>query len=404
MEVRKENLLRVLKVVRSNPGISIPEVAHMIGLTTVTVNSLIHQLLEKDIVREDGLSKSTGGRKAQSYSFNKDCKKMFGIGFHANAIFVNLFNLCGEDQIEMVKLHFGPNSNVEDTIFAVVQTIQDILARASLTVADILGVGITVPGIVDAEKGIIINLPRLPKWSSFPIAAKLRQELGIPVFLEKDSIAYITYMKWEGVIGTARNSAYLGVSIGIGSAIMIDRKPYRGNHGLAGEIGHIPMGGSTYPCHCGNVGCIDAITSFHGIIRHYFDLLEADKLIAKDRSAFSLGELDESEYICKLARGECEFPDYAEKAFMHAIHSLTTLVYIVLAAYDTSVIVIESCWMKEQGERYFNMLKKQIFGNWNTLLTRNDVNILLNTADLVKATYAVTIEKVFADINNILIN
>lgn len=142
---------------------------------------------------------------------------------------------------------------------AVIEQIETLVK--SQWADDVAGIGIGVPGAFDAASGTVLGIPALPGWTGIPLAAKLRDRLGVPCHLENDAkVAAIG--EWHGGAAQgARNFVYVTVSTGIGSCAVIDGRLLRGVGGLAGEIGHTRISDSPVRCACGRTGCWQAVAA-----------------------------------------------------------------------------------------------------------------------------------------------
>ena len=143
-------------------------------------------------------------------------------------------------------------------IAAITACAKAIIDEARLQKRDLLGLGIGLPGPVDAGKGIVHFLPNIPGWKEVKLAAILKKKLGLPVYLDNDvnlmTIAELT-------LGAARgfqNSLCLTLGTGVGGGIIIGGKFYRGADNAAGEIGHVPINENGPRCNCGGIACLEA--------------------------------------------------------------------------------------------------------------------------------------------------
>ncbi len=126
--------------------------------------------------------------------------------------------------------------------------------------------GIGLPGTVEAETGQCWCAPNLG-WLQVDAAGILRERLGIPVFMDNDANAAAVA---EHRLGAGRGSSYLLVitmGTGIGAGLILDGHLYRGAHGSAGELGHVPWEGGGQLCNCGNQGCLETAFSAPALTR-----------------------------------------------------------------------------------------------------------------------------------------
>ncbi|OCC05369.1 hypothetical protein BA190_08005 [Labrys sp. WJW] len=142
---------------------------------------------------------------------------------------------------------------------AVIRQICEGIAR--LRDPDTHGVGIGVPGAVDAMAGRVLNIPALASWTDIPLAEEISRASGLSCFLENDAKA-AARGEWRAGAGRdCTNLAYVTVGTGIGGGIIVDGRLVRGVGGLAGEVGHTHVTDSSERCACGRYGCWQAVAS-----------------------------------------------------------------------------------------------------------------------------------------------
>jgi predicted NBD/HSP70 family sugar kinase len=107
----------------------------------------------------------------------------------------------------------------------------------------------------------------MPGWDGFPVADRLGRRLGAPVLLERDVNAMAVGEHRHALRDTS-HLVFVKVATGIGAGIVADGALLRGNHGRAGDIGHIrAISGSDVVCTCGNRGCVGAVASGAAVAR-----------------------------------------------------------------------------------------------------------------------------------------
>ncbi|MEE9280469.1 MAG: ROK family protein [Myxococcota bacterium] len=142
---------------------------------------------------------------------------------------------------------------------------RELLRSAGVREDELDGLGLSAPGPLNPETGIVVEAPNLPGWRQVPVAERIGAAFGVPCRLENDANA-AALAEWT--FGAGQGSAhmlYLTMSTGVGGGLILNGELYRGAHFAAGEVGHIPIvpGGRT--CSCGLRGCLEAYTSGAGI-------------------------------------------------------------------------------------------------------------------------------------------
>jgi glucokinase len=110
----------------------------------------------------------------------------------------------------------------------------------------------------------------------------LSDRLGLPVALEHDAKAAALGEHHYGAGRGERDMVYIVVGTGVGAALILDGKVYRGQRNSAGEVGHIAIQETGERCSCGNVGCVESFTSGPAIARAYRRALAAARSPERD--------------------------------------------------------------------------------------------------------------------------
>jgi glucokinase len=148
---------------------------------------------------------------------------------------------------------------------SVMVTARAVAADAGLEPRDLAGIGLAVPGAVDVARGVLRHAPNLPGWLDVPVASLAADVLDAPVAVEHDvRMAALG----EARLGAGRGVATfvcVTVGTGIGAAVVLDGRLYRGASDAAGEIGHVRVVTAGEVCGCGRRGCLETVASGRAI-------------------------------------------------------------------------------------------------------------------------------------------
>jgi glucokinase len=126
-------------------------------------------------------------------------------------------------------------------------------------------VGVGVPGLVDVERGLLRHAVNLDvNGDDLPLRDLLADALGVPVVLENDVNA--AALAACALVG-ADDVVYVSVGTGLAAGLVVDGRLRRGEHGAAGEIGHLPVDPAGEECGCGQTGCLETIASGRALAR-----------------------------------------------------------------------------------------------------------------------------------------
>lgn len=142
----------------------------------------------------------------------------------------------------------------------IMQSIDEVIVGSSTSIDEVEAIGIGSPGPLDAKKGIIITTPNLP-FKDYNLVQPLKEKYNIPVYLDNDANAAAIGEYMFGAGKGKESIVYFTVSTGVGGGAVLDGKVYRGHTSNALEIGHTTVNPNGPRCNCGNLGCLEAMSS-----------------------------------------------------------------------------------------------------------------------------------------------
>lgn len=255
-DVKKLNKNRIFRLIYNSDKISRQEIADQLGLSLPTVNQNLKMLMEDGLIEYVGNFTSTGGRRAQAITINNNARKAISVNIKADYINVDVVGLKGQIIYSMaVKAHFSKSSAyIEKLTDAVRHAVDYVGADAD----DILGVGITVPGILDDEKQILISAPPL-KAKNYDFT-RLISAIDYPVVVMNDARAEAYADHWFN--GKSEDEKiYIMLGEGVGGAYINASAIRNGVHNRGGEFGHMVIHPGGKQCLCGKKGCLEAYVS-----------------------------------------------------------------------------------------------------------------------------------------------
>lgn len=168
--------------------------------------------------------------------------------------------------IEQLRLPtgFGPDAVLETAVAAVTQ----LAALTGTAVTEFTSIGIGIPGAVDNGTGRVTHAVNLG-LEGLDLGTELTARLGRAVRVDNDTNAaalgaFHLLDKQE-----SHSMAFLSLGTGLSAGIIIDGSLWRGSHGTAGEIGHIPVDPHGPECSCGQRGCLEMLASGSAIARQW---------------------------------------------------------------------------------------------------------------------------------------
>ena len=254
MDVKRRNRANTLRCILSCERISQMELSQRLALSWPTILQNVKELVELGLVQEVGQYESTGGRKAKAYAPVRETRLAIGLDLTGNHVSVVLVDLSG--QVVRYQRKSRPFSLDGAYLQGLGELVQSVMGDAPAGEA-ILGVGISLPGIVDSEAGLL-RYSHILDLRDVPLDM-LGRHIPYPCGFLNDANA-AGFAEIYGA-STAGNLVYLSLSNSVGGAILADGSPHMGNHLRAGEFGHNTLVPGGRRCYCGKQGCADAYLS-----------------------------------------------------------------------------------------------------------------------------------------------
>lgn len=162
-----------------------------------------------------------------------------------------------------------PVAQGEDGILQkIAQMAEGLLQRHGYSKEQALGIGVGVPGPIDAKNGVVLQAVNLHWRKPVPLQDKLKALTGLSVAVENDANMAALGEMWQGAGQGAEDLVAITLGTGVGGGIIVHGNVVHGINGVGGEIGHITMTpGSGSTCNCGKTGCLETYTSATAIIR-----------------------------------------------------------------------------------------------------------------------------------------
>ncbi|HXK34760.1 MAG TPA: ROK family protein [Dehalococcoidia bacterium] len=221
-------------------------------------------------------------------------------------------------------------------IARIVAAVREAADEAGIGMDDVRGAGVSAPGPIDRDEGVITQPPNLPGWDHVELAKIIRSELGVRAWLENDANCQAIAEHRYGAGRGYRDMIFLTVSTGIGGGIIIDNRLYVGASGAAGELGHLIVSPEGPACGAGHIGCLEAYASGTAIARRAAELVRAGRLPRTARLAEQTPPLAAHHVHMAADQGETEALEIIHAAGRYLGLGLATLIH----AFNPQAIVL----------------------------------------------------------------
>ena len=178
----------------------------------------------------------------------------------------------------------------EQVVEYIHQGVKAVLAEAGVTLENVLGIGVSVGGIVEQVEHVFAYIPSWG-WRSVPLATLLEERFHMPIYLEN---AAKVMAQAEGFFGAGQGYEHVAVVLvatGIGAGIIADGSLYRGAGNSAGEWGHMTIELDGRLCRCGSRGCLEAYAGAPGIIASLREMVPRSPLLHENDQESTLAAI-----------------------------------------------------------------------------------------------------------------
>ncbi|MGX9295789.1 ROK family protein [Tsukamurella paurometabola] len=263
----------LLQLLRDGRPRTVGELVQQTGLSRSTVRTRVDALVAAGYLTETEDMPSTGGRPAGRVAWNARHAVVLAVDLgatHAVAAVLDLNRSVLAEHAWDRPIADGPEA-VLDEVLAVGRRLLDEVAGPRLA-----GVGVGLPGPVEHATGRPTSPPIMPGWDGYDVVAHLGV-LGAPVLVDNDANLMALGERAAGW-PDAQHLLFVKAATGIGAGIISEGVLNRGAIGTAGDLGHVALpAAEDVVCHCGNVGCLEAVASGTAMIAR---LREAGEPIA----------------------------------------------------------------------------------------------------------------------------
>lgn len=321
--LRDINRQIVLNHVREGGPISRAEIARTTAMQRSTVSEIIDALIIDGTIEEVGKGESTGGRCPQLLRLHAGWAAAIGIDISPTRTTVATGDIAGHilDFTE-----FPTDADFEKTISRAIDCTVE-LARKSRE--RIEGIGVSMPGLVDPDRGTALYIPYF-NWRNLNVAERISAATGLSVSIDNDANAAALAELWFGEpeVRDARDFIMVFVHEGLGAGIVFDRQVYRGAGGAAGEFGHMIIGRQApTACSCGSFDCWEAFASGRAAVARYGQLTGQN---------IDLSQLSFRQLIDRAITGEIQ----AQEALLETARNLSIGISNLIVGLSPEMIVI----------------------------------------------------------------
>lgn len=333
--LRRMNERAVLEVIRTRGPSSRAEVTRHSGISAPTVSKAVAALLEARLLEEGDAQETSLGRPGKILRLATESIQVLGAVIDVQRCWIGSAGLDGQLRDQPAE-SFATPGTYEGLIDAIVQRVEAFL-RARQVPA--LGLGVSIPGLVQHSVGRSVFSPNLHQTDGRWPARDLSERLGMEVVLVQESHA-LCLAEWHyGAARGLENFAMVDLSAGLGLGVISGGQVLTGASGMAGELGHITVDPHGRLCGCGNHGCLETVAT--------------DRAVAEAISQRTGQSLDIEEVVRRVQRGELQ----PARELQQALEYLAVGIAAVINLFNPSALFLHGRFLDAQEGLFGQLLE-----------------------------------------------
>lgn len=248
----------ILNHIRLHREISRIDLAKFTKLSPTTVSAIVSELLAKKLVNETRIGESSGGRKPLMLGINANARCVLIVVLSPRGAGFSTVNM----DFQIVHHEYIARSiRGEEAVVEILNKGLEMFSEKYPGAMDgVCGIGISVPGVVEHEKGVVLYSSKL-HLSDFDISSVVDRYCGIKTYIFKDTDALLLGEYNFGAGNAYGNVAYINIEDGVGMSYVNSGRLFKPGYGGGFELGHITIDSGGSLCRCGNRGCLGTVVS-----------------------------------------------------------------------------------------------------------------------------------------------
>lgn len=290
----------ILRLCITHNNYSIADFSRALNISVPTITKLLQELMDEDFLKDEGKVGTSGGRRPSVFGLNPEAGYFVGVDIARHHFHIAISDFKGKIINFIQDIEFVLEAN-ENSFRTICRMVKDEVTKTGIPWIKVLGVGVSLSGRVNPEKGYSLTYF---VSDDIPLKNIFQKEFNTPVNIENDSraMAYGEYMNLGDKAD--QNMIFINISWGLGMGIITEGKLYYGKSGYSGELGHFPALDSDIICRCGKVGCLETGASGSALHRYMVEELKKGHPSSLLASFNKKGDIELDEILRAVAEGD----------------------------------------------------------------------------------------------------
>ncbi|UFH54447.1 ROK family transcriptional regulator [Spirosoma sp. KNUC1025] len=382
---------RVLAHLYTNGTCTLANLAGLLHNSVPSVTSLVDELIQTKWVTAIGTAIGNNGRRPVLFglSTKHHFVAVIDVSTHDTKI---LFMDTQRNVVFRVNYDLRLNDNAS-FLTTLVSYFTKALADSRLAPEELIAVGISMPGLIDARRGINLTYKKLNQTED-ALTKWFSEQVDKPVYLINDTKATVLGESRFGGAQGKKQVLAINIDWGVGLGIIVNGEVFQGASGFAGELGHIQVDPEGELCYCGKIGCLNTITSASALVRR----VQRDILAGQVSKLASFRDQVEQIDIDELINAAHQGDSYAIDILHDAGFQLGKGLAVAINLFNPEMIIIDGV-LTSAADFILNTIEQAI-SKYCLSDFRNDITIeltQLNGKAKWLGTHAYVMENIFAN-------
>ncbi|MCX6215374.1 ROK family transcriptional regulator [Spirosoma sp.] len=382
---------KVLAHLYSEGTCTLAHLTRMLHSSVPSVTSLVEELIDNQWVTPIGTATGSNGRRPVLFGLNTKSHyvAVLDVSTHDTKIlFMNVQRKVIFRGDYDLRLNDNPSF-----LTSLVHYFHSALADSGINIDDLIAVGISMPGLVDARRGLNLTYKNLHQTGE-SLPQLLSAELTKPVYLINDTKATVLGESRFGGAQGKKQVLAINIDWGVGLGIVVNGEVFQGASGFAGELGHIQVDPDGELCFCGKIGCLSTITSASALVKRAQTDILAGQVSKLATFRDHVDQIDIDEVINAANSGD----SYAIDILHETGYQLGKGLAIAISLFNPEIIVVDGVLFKAAA--FILNTIEQAISKYCLSDFRNDMTIevtQLNGTAKWLGTHAYMMEDIFAN-------
>ena len=263
-QIKQINAGAVYRLIDRLGPISRIDLSRLAQLAPASITKIVRELLEAHLVQETEIQEAgSRGRPAVGLMVETAAWHYLSIRISRGEIHLSLRDLSSKLVIEeQLDLALEDSSPFLDRVIA---HIDQFFIRHQNQLERLTAVAITLPGIINTQKGIIHRMP-FYDVVDVPLGETVAEHIGVPVYIQHDISAWTMAESLFGASRGANDVIQVVIDHNVGAGVISDGRLLHAGSSSLVEIGHTQVDPYGKCCYCGNHGCLETIASVESVL------------------------------------------------------------------------------------------------------------------------------------------